>query len=303
MAIFGRFNNEEALDRTLLLFWERGYEGTALSGLLAEMRMTKSSIYQAFGSKEALFRRVRERYDERYLGFRREALEKTTPRQIVVHLLNGMLGLHTGSATPPGCLVTNAALACSPASESSRLQVAREREAFRQVLCDRLTEASAAGPLPKGLDTGAAKAWRFRPVRRKPRRTSACRSNFPCLLAGNLTRDAPTTYSQNLRVDIRGRRGILQTPFREQAVGMQSDHIKPKMEVIGADGVHVGTVDRVQGDRIKLVKSDSGASQHEGHHHFVRLGLVADVEGNKVRLSANASIAITLEEEGSGKPV
>jgi hypothetical protein len=84
---------------------------------------------------------------------------------------------------------------------------------------------------------------------------------------------------------------------------MQTDQIKPKMEVIGADGVHVGTVDRVQGDRIKLVKPDSGGGQHLGHHHFVSVGLVAGVEGAKVRLSANASVAVTMEEEDSGKPV
>ena len=35
--------------------------------------------------------------------------------------------------------------------------------------------------------------------------------------------------------------------------------IREHMEVIGADGVHVGTVDKVEGDRIKLTKADSGA--------------------------------------------
>lgn len=78
--------------------------------------------------------------------------------------------------------------------------------------------------------------------------------------------------------------------------------IKENMEVIGADGVHVGTVDRVEGERIKLKKSDS-YGRHEGHHHYVELGFVAGVEGDKVRLSANADIAVTLEEEPSGKPV
>ncbi|WP_294302318.1 DUF2171 domain-containing protein [uncultured Sphingomonas sp.] len=79
--------------------------------------------------------------------------------------------------------------------------------------------------------------------------------------------------------------------------------IKEHMEVIGADGVHVGTVDRVEGDRIKLTKKDSGAQiegaegAHGGHHHFISLGLVADVEGDKVRLSANGDVAVTFEEE------
>ena len=79
--------------------------------------------------------------------------------------------------------------------------------------------------------------------------------------------------------------------------------IKEHMEVIGADGVHVGTVDHVEGDRIKLTKKDSGAEvvegsgEHSGHHHYISLGLVADVEGDQVRLSANADVAVTFEEE------
>lgn len=84
---------------------------------------------------------------------------------------------------------------------------------------------------------------------------------------------------------------------------MQADKIKEHMEVIGADGVHVGTVDHVENNRIKLTKADSGQGQHKGHHHYVDLGFVSDVEGQKVRLSANAAVAVTLEEEESGKSV
>ena len=47
--------------------------------------------------------------------------------------------------------------------------------------------------------------------------------------------------------------------------------IKEHMEVIGADGVHVGTVDKVEGKRIKLTKGDSGEGKHKGHHHFIDL--------------------------------
>lgn len=80
-------------------------------------------------------------------------------------------------------------------------------------------------------------------------------------------------------------------------------NIREHMEVIGADGVHVGTVDKVEGDRIKLTKKDSGAEvqegtgSHEGHHHFISGGLVASVEGEQVRLSANADVAVGFEEE------
>lgn len=77
--------------------------------------------------------------------------------------------------------------------------------------------------------------------------------------------------------------------------------IREHMEVIGADGVHLGTVDHVDGNRIKLTRRDSGAGfeggSHAGHHHFLPIGLVADIEGDKVRLSANADVAYGMEEE------
>jgi hypothetical protein len=74
--------------------------------------------------------------------------------------------------------------------------------------------------------------------------------------------------------------------------------IKEHAEVIGADGVHVGTVDSVEGDRIKLIKADSGQGSHQGHHHYISQGLIADIEGDgTVRLSANGANALFFEEE------
>ena len=75
--------------------------------------------------------------------------------------------------------------------------------------------------------------------------------------------------------------------------------IKEHMEVIGADGVHIGTVDSVEGNRIKLTKADSGS--HADHHHYVSGGLIAEVEGDKVRLSASGASAVLLEEEEGGE--
>ena len=69
--------------------------------------------------------------------------------------------------------------------------------------------------------------------------------------------------------------------------------IKEHADVIGADGVHVGTVDHLQGDRIKLTKKDSSNQRH----HYISTGLVADIEDGTVRLSANADVAVTFEEE------
>jgi len=81
------------------------------------------------------------------------------------------------------------------------------------------------------------------------------------------------------------------------------EQVREHMQVIGADGVPLGTVDRVDEHRIKLTRADSGLA-HTDHHHYVPGGLIAEVEGDIVRLSATAAVAAGLfEEEESGDPI
>lgn len=84
---------------------------------------------------------------------------------------------------------------------------------------------------------------------------------------------------------------------------IESGQIKEHARVLGADGVPVGTVDRIEGDRIKLTKADSGEGSHSGHHHFIPLSLVASVEGDVVRLSANGDVAMGFEQEDGGDSI
>ncbi len=74
--------------------------------------------------------------------------------------------------------------------------------------------------------------------------------------------------------------------------------IKEHMKVVGKDGAAVGTVDRVEGDRIKLTRKDSGAG-HQGHHHYIERKLVGSVEGDTVKLSVNASAVPETEASGA----
>jgi hypothetical protein len=81
------------------------------------------------------------------------------------------------------------------------------------------------------------------------------------------------------------------------------EDIREHMEIIGADGVHIGTVDRVEDNRIKMIRADSGVG-HQDEHHFIPRGLVAEVEGDKVRLTARGDVVAGLfEQEKSGEPI
>ena len=68
-----------------------------------------------------------------------------------------------------------------------------------------------------------------------------------------------------------------------------ASQIAEHMEVVGDDGGHVGTVDKVEGNRIKLTKQDDPTGK--GEHHYLPLGAVASVQDGKVKLMMPASAA------------
>ena len=73
--------------------------------------------------------------------------------------------------------------------------------------------------------------------------------------------------------------------------------IREHMEVIGSDGQHVGKVDKVEGNRIKLTKSDPAA---QGQHHYITLDSVGSVENNAIRLRQTAQEAKRQWQGGAG---
>jgi hypothetical protein len=69
-------------------------------------------------------------------------------------------------------------------------------------------------------------------------------------------------------------------------MAMDASQIREHMKVVGPDGRHLGTVDRVEGDRIKLTKSDSS----DGQHHYVNMSDVEGVKDDEVCLHKNAKL-------------
>lgn len=83
---------------------------------------------------------------------------------------------------------------------------------------------------------------------------------------------------------------------------MKKHQVKEGMIVVGFDGVQIGVVDGIEGDRIKLKKSESGGC-HKRHHHYIGMDFVDSVTDHGVRLCSDADIVELFEEEKSGRPV
>jgi len=142
------FDADRALDRAVHVFWRKGYEGASLSELTRAMGISRPSLYAAFGGKEALFRKVLDRYAEGPAGYVREALAAPTARAVVERMLRGAVALQTDPKTPPGCLVVNGALACGTKANRIRRRLASHRDAVEHDLRRRLERARVEGDLP-----------------------------------------------------------------------------------------------------------------------------------------------------------
>ena len=68
--------------------------------------------------------------------------------------------------------------------------------------------------------------------------------------------------------------------------------ISEHASVVGSDGGHVGTVDKVEDDRIKLTKADDPDGTG-AHHHYIPMSSIASVENGVVKLSVSAEQAKT----------
>ena len=142
------FDVDRALDRALKVFWRKGYEGTALPDLTRAMGINRPSLYAAFGNKEALFRKVLDRYAQGPASYIQEALNEPAALAVAERLLRETIDMLTDRRNPRGCLVVQGALACGAAGESVRKELGRRREAAVTALRRRLVRARSKGDLP-----------------------------------------------------------------------------------------------------------------------------------------------------------
>jgi AcrR family transcriptional regulator len=146
-----RFEIDDAIEKATLLFWRKGYEGTSLNDLTKAIGITPPSFYFAFGSKEALFRKVIERQLPELNKLAEAAVRKRTPRAVAKHFLHAYADVLTDPRHAPGCLSLNSALPCTP-GDPVREWLSELRGQMRKQLRDRFAQAREGSGLPAGME-------------------------------------------------------------------------------------------------------------------------------------------------------
>ena len=144
------FRPDEVVDRAKDVFWERGYQATSIADLETATGLDRSSLYHAFGSKQALFEVAAGRYvDENIDGRLRQLREPSAGLNAISDFFDGMatsFGAHPELAAR-GCLVVNAVAERAGRDENATSAGASYRDLFRAAFENALLAAASRGEI------------------------------------------------------------------------------------------------------------------------------------------------------------
>jgi AcrR family transcriptional regulator len=154
------FDEAQALETAMRVFWRRGYQGTSLSDLTAALGINKPSLYAAFGNKEQLFARALAHYGHHHgLPLVTHLLEPADAplRERVRAYLTAAARLLTDPALPGGCLVAQSSCEAGGGGlpDAALRSLAGVRGETRRVLAEVFAREQAAGRLAAGHDPEA----------------------------------------------------------------------------------------------------------------------------------------------------
>jgi AcrR family transcriptional regulator len=149
------FDERQALEAALGVFWKHGYEGASLADLTRAMGINRPSLYAAFGNKEELFRRAVDHYTAGMAGLHEAALRQPTARAAVEKFLLMAADGLGGGKHPRGCLLVQSALVCGSAGEAVKQELIGRRASARAAWRKRFLKAKSDGDLPPEANPGA----------------------------------------------------------------------------------------------------------------------------------------------------
>lgn len=136
----------------MLLFWERGYEGTSMADLVQAMGLNPSSIYAAYRDKQSLFSHAVKRYMETRARYAEEALAEPTLPKVVRALFDNTVAFLAGSGHPPTCMTLGGAAGCSPEAAPAKDIMTEMRTQNDRAMRERFLLARKAGELSKDVN-------------------------------------------------------------------------------------------------------------------------------------------------------
>ncbi|MDE2516987.1 MAG: TetR/AcrR family transcriptional regulator [Rhodospirillales bacterium] len=140
----------------MLLFWDRGYEGTSFDDLIAAMRISPSSFYNSFTSKERLYQEAIEAFQAQAAeGFLGDLASGPDTKSAFARVLERAAREFTAPDHPRGCMISLACTHGPPALDGLHERLAGYRHAAQSAMAARIRQGIAAGDVAPATDAEA----------------------------------------------------------------------------------------------------------------------------------------------------
>ncbi|TDN70016.1 TetR/AcrR family transcriptional regulator [Paraburkholderia sp. BL10I2N1] len=160
MARPREFDEREALLQAMQVFWSNGFEATSLTDLLKATGLSKSSLYDTFGSKRELFLAAFEVYRLERMRMLDGYLKSKPTAFASIRAFFEMVVEHARLADRPfGCMSCNEAVEFGPHDEEVQQLIARDFLGIEDALAHAVERGKADGSIPGDKD--ARKLARF----------------------------------------------------------------------------------------------------------------------------------------------
>ena len=151
MARTKEFDQEQALDAAMHLFWERGYEATSIQELVEATGVQRQSLYDTFGSKHEMFLQSLMRY-QALEGHQLSEIMKKHPKG-GLPLIRAIFESRASQTVcdPRGCLATNCAVELGSSDEAVAERIRIGRDGLEEVFKRCLVQANDAHELKNSI--------------------------------------------------------------------------------------------------------------------------------------------------------
>lgn len=150
-----QFDIDDAVEKAMYVFWEKGFDGATIPDLTAAIGINRPSLYAAFGSKDKLFERVLDHYRTGPASYVDRAIAKPTAAEVFRSLMYGVVDLVTDPENSSGCFFVSAALSAGNGSEKQRKELSHRRLDGECLVKKRFQKAIDEGDLPSDADAAA----------------------------------------------------------------------------------------------------------------------------------------------------
>ena len=151
MARPREFDEAEALDQAMVVFWKKGYQNTSLDDLLDAMGIQRGSFYNTFGSKKETYLRAIDRYTEFMFngGPYTQAAHTEPGLGALATMCDNYIDSVTGDAEPRGCFFAHVSKEHRGADPAIQQTLAKGIERMRGIVKRSIEAAQRDGDLPE----------------------------------------------------------------------------------------------------------------------------------------------------------